>query len=55
MMDDAVLQQSLSQIDPFFWFAYLPNFFQPTNELTGKKKRSSLMNETSFLFPLGKK
>lgn len=38
MMDDAILQQSLSQIDPFFWFAYLPNFFQPRNKLTGKKE-----------------
>lgn len=39
MMNDAVLQQSLSKVDPFLWFAYLPDFYEPRYKLTTEKKQ----------------
>lgn len=48
MMNNSIFQQCLSQVDPFLWFAYLPNVCEPWYKLTKKENRT----ETIIFFSL---
>lgn len=39
VVDDAVFQQSLTQVDSFLLVARLTDFHQPGHKLTGEKKQ----------------
>lgn len=42
VVDDAVLQQSLTQVNPFLLVACLTDFHQPGHKLTGDTQKTTL-------------
>lgn len=36
VVDDTILQQSLTQVNPFFWVVRFTDFHQPGHKLTGR-------------------
>lgn len=49
MVDDAILQKSLTQVNPFLWVARLTDFHQPRNKLTRENKQPN-MDITTHLY-----
>lgn len=45
MVDDAVLQQSLTQVDPFLRVARLTDLHQPGHKLTGGHTQNIMLVE----------
>lgn len=49
MVDDAVLQQGLTQVNSFFWIARLTNFHQPRHKLTGERRKKHRRRHKNIL------
>lgn len=46
MVDDAILQQSLTEVNPFLWVSCLTNFHQPRHKLTEETKTHTHLGPT---------
>lgn len=53
MVDDAILQQSLTEVNPFLWVSRLTNFHQPRHKLTEETKKIATLRTNTHEIPAG--